>query len=117
MRTYTHLTVSILKHDCLGEIIILILYILIISLFVDAEDVDSDTDDSLSDTEYPNAKTKCEETSHDSRNLLIEKSLQNPNNTPIGEWERHTRVSTYYSLLQTTKLKVFFTGIMSSNEY
>ncbi|CAB3238501.1 unnamed protein product [Arctia plantaginis] len=55
------------------------------------EDVDSDTNDSLSDTEYPSAKTKCEETAHDNQSLLIEKSLQNPNNTPIGEWERHTR--------------------------
>lgn len=51
----------------------------------------SDTDDSLSDTEYPENKTKCENRTEDTQSLLIEKSLQNPNNTPIGEWERHTR--------------------------
>ncbi|XP_075986111.1 zinc finger CCCH-type with G patch domain-containing protein [Anticarsia gemmatalis] len=56
------------------------------------EDNDSsDSDNSLSDTEYPQNKTKCEETPTDNTSLLIEQSLQNPNNTPIGEWERHTR--------------------------
>ncbi|PZC87025.1 hypothetical protein B5X24_HaOG201261 [Helicoverpa armigera] len=54
-------------------------------------DEDSDSDDSLSDTEYPQSKAVCENNITDNTKLLVEKSLLNENNTPMGEWERHTR--------------------------
>ncbi|XP_026323554.1 zinc finger CCCH-type with G patch domain-containing protein [Hyposmocoma kahamanoa] len=56
-------------------------------------DEDSESDESLSDTEYPtNKSVRQEETSGNEhgRALLIEKSLQN-NAPAMGEWERHTR--------------------------
>ncbi|XP_041974615.1 zinc finger CCCH-type with G patch domain-containing protein [Aricia agestis] len=47
----------------------------------------SDSEDRLSDTEYPDSKCAKAE---DSQTLLIDKSLQN--DVPaMGEWERHTR--------------------------
>lgn len=54
------------------------------------DDDDTDSEDSLSDTEYPDSKApRCEEGS--TQALLVEKSLQN--DVPaMGEWERHTRV-------------------------
>ncbi|XP_047039923.1 zinc finger CCCH-type with G patch domain-containing protein isoform X2 [Helicoverpa zea] len=54
-------------------------------------DEDSDSEDSLSDTEYPQSKAVCENNITDNTKLLVEKSLLNENNTPMGEWERHTR--------------------------
>ncbi|KAL4706809.1 hypothetical protein ACJJTC_010043 [Scirpophaga incertulas] len=61
----------------------------IFPLNVDYND-SSDSDSSLSDTEYPESKTARPDTGTVDRALLIEKSLQN--NTPaLGEWERHTR--------------------------
>nr|XP_034824061.1 zinc finger CCCH-type with G patch domain-containing protein [Maniola hyperantus] len=48
----------------------------------------TDSDDSLSDTEYP--ESKIVRTDDDNRELLIERSLQN-NAPPMGEWEQHTR--------------------------
>ncbi|XP_059049357.1 zinc finger CCCH-type with G patch domain-containing protein isoform X2 [Achroia grisella] len=49
---------------------------------------DSESDNSLSDTEYPDSKVI--RTEDENRTLLIEKSLQS--NAPgMGEWERHTR--------------------------
>ncbi|CAK1599726.1 unnamed protein product [Parnassius mnemosyne] len=51
---------------------------------------DFESDDSLSDTEYPESKSGRLELDPSQRDLLVEKSLQN--NGPImGEWERHTR--------------------------
>ncbi|XP_023934497.2 zinc finger CCCH-type with G patch domain-containing protein isoform X2 [Bicyclus anynana] len=47
----------------------------------------TDSDDSLSDTEYPESKTLRTE---ESTQLLVEQSLQN-NAPAMGEWERHTR--------------------------
>ncbi|KAI5630768.1 g-patch domain-containing protein [Phthorimaea operculella] len=53
------------------------------------EDDSSDSDSSLSDTEYPESKaTRCED--DENRTLLIEKSLEY-NGPAMGEWERHTR--------------------------
>lgn len=58
-------------------------------------DDSSDSDDSISDTEYPESKNiRTEDNNHEGRALLIEKSLQN-NAPAMGEWERHTRVSMY----------------------
>ncbi|CAH0722496.1 unnamed protein product, partial [Brenthis ino] len=54
---------------------------------LNTEGDDTDTDDSLSDTEYPDSKTV--KTDHNQA-LLVEKSLQN-NAPAMGEWERHTR--------------------------
>ncbi|XP_052753899.1 zinc finger CCCH-type with G patch domain-containing protein [Galleria mellonella] len=51
-------------------------------------DSDSLSDDSLSDTEYPDSKIL--RTEDEDRTLLIEKSLQS-NAPAMGEWERHTR--------------------------
>ncbi|KAL0895803.1 hypothetical protein ABMA27_011839 [Loxostege sticticalis] len=53
-------------------------------------DDSSDSDDSLSDTEYPESKTLRPEEASEGRALLIEKSLMN-NAPAMGEWERHTR--------------------------
>ncbi|KAM3966472.1 zinc finger CCCH-type with G patch domain-containing protein-like [Aphomia sociella] len=50
-------------------------------------DSGSESDDSLSDTEYPDNKITRTD---DDRALIIEKSLQN-NAPAMGEWERHTR--------------------------
>ncbi|XP_063832503.1 zinc finger CCCH-type with G patch domain-containing protein [Ostrinia nubilalis] len=58
---------------------------------LNAEDDDSsDSDDSLSDTEYPESKTLKSQDESEGRALLIEKSLMN-NAPAMGEWERHTR--------------------------
>ncbi|XP_068628671.1 zinc finger CCCH-type with G patch domain-containing protein isoform X2 [Battus philenor] len=51
---------------------------------------DSDSDGSLSDTEYPDSKFSRLEDSSSKQDLLVEKSLQN-NAPAMGEWERHTR--------------------------
>ncbi|XP_050358684.1 zinc finger CCCH-type with G patch domain-containing protein [Nymphalis io] len=51
-------------------------------------DEDTDSDDSLSDTEYPESKTMRADC--DNKALIIEKSLQN-NAPAMGGWERHTR--------------------------
>lgn len=48
---------------------------------------DTDSDESLSDTEYPENKAIK---TNNTQNLIIEKSLQN-NAPAMGEWERHTR--------------------------
>lgn len=61
----------------------------------DDEDDSDDSDDSLSDTEYPQSKTMCEDKSSDNHALLVERSFLNENKSPMGEWERHTRVSMY----------------------
>ncbi|XP_046974271.1 zinc finger CCCH-type with G patch domain-containing protein [Vanessa cardui] len=51
-------------------------------------DEHTDSDDSLSDTEYPESKTMRVDC--DNKALIIEKSLQN--NAPVmGGWERYTR--------------------------
>lgn len=64
-------------------------------MFFSVENDDSsDSDDSLSDTEYPESKTLRPEEASEGRALLIEKSLMN-NAPAMGEWERHTRVSMY----------------------
>ncbi|KAJ2946470.1 hypothetical protein O0L34_g12515 [Tuta absoluta] len=53
------------------------------------DDNSSDSDSSVSDTEYPESKvTRCDD--DENRALLIEKSLQY-NGPAMGEWERHTR--------------------------
>ncbi|XP_039765578.1 zinc finger CCCH-type with G patch domain-containing protein isoform X2 [Pararge aegeria] len=49
---------------------------------------ESDSEDSLSDTDYPDSKIL--RTEEEARELLIEKSLHN-NAPAMGEWERHTR--------------------------
>ncbi|KAJ8734092.1 hypothetical protein PYW07_014643 [Mythimna separata] len=59
---------------------------------LNAEDEESDdSDDSLSDTEYPQSKSACEETVADNHALIVESSLLNQNITPMGQWEQHTR--------------------------
>ncbi|XP_063392792.1 zinc finger CCCH-type with G patch domain-containing protein [Cydia fagiglandana] len=52
------------------------------------DDSDSDSDESLSDTEYP--ESKAPRPDDGTRALLVEKSLEN-NAPAMGEWERHTR--------------------------
>ncbi|XP_026484757.2 zinc finger CCCH-type with G patch domain-containing protein isoform X1 [Vanessa tameamea] len=51
-------------------------------------DEDTDSDDSLSDTEYPESKTMRVDC--DNKALIIEKSLQN-NAPAMGGWEQYTR--------------------------
>ncbi|CAK1548286.1 unnamed protein product [Leptosia nina] len=51
------------------------------------EDDSSDSDESISDTEYPESKLTRGESNPA---LIVEKSLQ-INSPAIGEWERHTR--------------------------
>lgn len=58
---------------------------------LDDDDVEeSDSNDSLSDTEYPVNKATCTKAGND-RDLLVQRSLEN-NAPAMGEWERHTRV-------------------------
>ncbi|XP_045502317.1 zinc finger CCCH-type with G patch domain-containing protein [Colias croceus] len=51
------------------------------------DDDSSDSDDSISDTEYPEMKIARPETEQE---LILDKSLQN-NAPAMGEWEKHTR--------------------------
>ncbi|CAG4925308.1 unnamed protein product [Colias eurytheme] len=51
------------------------------------DDDSSDSDDSISDTEYPEMKIARPETE---QALILDKSLQN-NAPAMGEWEKHTR--------------------------
>lgn len=69
--------------------------------FLDDSEADVESEDSVSDTEYPEHKM-CRAEGEGAApspgpgrsELLVEKSLLT--NTPaIGEWERHTRVSMY----------------------
>ncbi|XP_073943082.1 zinc finger CCCH-type with G patch domain-containing protein [Choristoneura fumiferana] len=54
------------------------------------DDDDTDSEDSLSDTEYPNSKAPRSNEGGSTHALLVEKSLED--NVPaMGEWERHTR--------------------------
>ncbi|KAJ0181135.1 hypothetical protein K1T71_003220 [Dendrolimus kikuchii] len=54
------------------------------------DDDESDSSDSLSDTEYPINKAACTKAGNADSDLLVQKSLEN-NAPAMGEWERHTR--------------------------
>ncbi|RVE50404.1 hypothetical protein evm_004941 [Chilo suppressalis] len=61
----------------------------IFPLNADSDD-SSDSDDCISDTEYPESKSLRSNVENKGRALLIEKSLMG-NIPAMGEWERHTR--------------------------
>lgn len=57
---------------------------------LDNDDNDSDSGDSLSDTEYPTNKAMCTDKSDRNHDILIQKSLEG-SALMMGEWEQHTR--------------------------